>query len=93
MTLEHAKGDVVAEISGAAAGEDLTTGPRRVRRRLGSCAEKRALVDLASAAGSSVTEVAQAFGLAPSQLYGKRCAEAPFPKSPDACMAVSRWSA
>ncbi|WP_245452127.1 transposase [Mesorhizobium waimense] len=27
------------------------------------------MVDLASAAGSSVTEVAQAFGIAPSQLY------------------------
>ncbi|MDX8469757.1 transposase [Mesorhizobium sp. VK23B] len=37
-----------------------------------SCAEKRALVDLASAAGSSVTEVAQAFGVAPSQLYAWR---------------------
>ncbi|BCH12565.1 hypothetical protein MesoLj131c_68230 (plasmid) [Mesorhizobium sp. 131-3-5] len=44
--------------------------PGRARqRRLWSCAEKRALVDLASAAGSSVTEVAQAFGVAPSQLY------------------------
>ncbi|MER9546716.1 transposase [Mesorhizobium sp. M0437] len=30
------------------------------------------MVDLASAAGSSVTEVAQAFGVAPSQLYAWR---------------------
>ncbi|MDX8503660.1 transposase [Mesorhizobium sp. VK4C] len=70
MTLEHAKGDVVAEISGTAASEDGAAMPGRARqRRLWSCAEKRALVDLASAAGSSVTEVAQAFGVAPSQLY------------------------
>ncbi|MDX8548676.1 transposase [Mesorhizobium sp. VK25A] len=70
MTLEHAEGDVVAEISSTAAAEDSATMPGRVRqRRLWSCAEKRALVDLASAAGSSVTEVAQAFGVAPSQLY------------------------
>ncbi|MDX8522765.1 IS66-like element accessory protein TnpA [Mesorhizobium dulcispinae] len=73
MTLEHAEGDVVAEISGAAAAEDGAAMPGRVRqRRLWSCAEKRALVDLASAAGSSVTEVAQAFGVAPSQLYAWR---------------------
>ncbi|CAN7747352.1 IS66-like element accessory protein TnpA [Mesorhizobium sp. LjNodule214] len=70
MTLEHASGDTVTELSGAAAAEDLKTAPGRVRqRRLWSCTEKRALVDLASAAGSSVTEVAQAFGVAPSQLY------------------------
>ncbi|MER9714048.1 transposase, partial [Mesorhizobium sp. M0174] len=70
MTLEHATGDMVAELSGAAAAEDLTTVPGRVRqRRLWGCTEKRALVDLASAAGSSVTEVAEAFGVAPSQLY------------------------
>ncbi|MDX8455277.1 transposase [Mesorhizobium sp. VK9D] len=73
MTLEHAKGDVVADISRTAAAEDGATMPGRVRqRRLWSCAEKRALVDLASAAGSSVTEVAQAFGVAPSQLYAWR---------------------
>ncbi|RUY09453.1 IS66 family insertion sequence hypothetical protein [Mesorhizobium sp. M2A.F.Ca.ET.040.01.1.1] len=73
MTLEHAEGDVVSEISGAAAAEDGATMPARARqRRLWSCAEKRALVDLASAAGSSVTEVAQAFGVAPSQLYAWR---------------------
>ncbi|KAA3445827.1 IS66 family insertion sequence hypothetical protein [Mesorhizobium sp. SARCC-RB16n] len=73
MTLEHAEGDVVAEISGAAAAEDCATMPGRARRRrLWSCAEKRALVDLANAAGSSVTEVAQAFGVAPSQLYAWR---------------------
>ncbi|MDX8529052.1 transposase [Mesorhizobium sp. MSK_1335] len=73
MTLEHADGDVVAEDSGAAAAEDRATMPGRARqRRLWSCAEKRALVDLAKAAGSSVTEVAQAFGVAPSQLYAWR---------------------
>ncbi|RUX50124.1 IS66 family insertion sequence hypothetical protein [Mesorhizobium sp. M4A.F.Ca.ET.050.02.1.1] len=73
MTLEHADGDVVAEDCGAAAAEDRATMPGRARqRRLWSCAEKRALVDLASAAGSSVTEVAQAFGVAPSQLYAWR---------------------
>ncbi|MEI9425718.1 transposase [Mesorhizobium sp. Cs1299R1N1] len=73
MTLEHAGGDVVAELSGAAAAEDRAAMPSRARqRRLWSCAEKRALVDLASAAGSSVTEVAQAFGVAPSQLYAWR---------------------
>ncbi|RWQ62083.1 transposase [Mesorhizobium sp.] len=73
MTLEHARGDTVAELSGAAAAEDGATMPGRARqRRLWSCAEKRALVDLASAAGSSVTEVAQAFGVAPSQLYAWR---------------------
>ncbi|ESZ31302.1 hypothetical protein X732_30310 [Mesorhizobium sp. L2C066B000] len=56
MTLEHARGDMVAELSGAAAAEELSTVPGRVRqRRLWSCTEKRALVDLASAAGSSVT--------------------------------------
>ncbi|RUW21015.1 MULTISPECIES: transposase [unclassified Mesorhizobium] len=70
MTLEHAESDVVAEISSTPAAEDGATMPGRARqRRLWSCAEKRALVDLASAAGSSVTEVAQAFGMAPSQLY------------------------
>lgn len=69
MTLEHARGDMVAELSGAAAAADLATVPGRVRqRRLWSCTEKRALVDLANAAGSSVTEVAEAFGVAPSQL-------------------------
>ncbi|WP_244748498.1 IS66-like element accessory protein TnpA [Mesorhizobium sp. 131-3-5] len=68
--MEHAEGDVVAEDCGAAAAEDGAAMPGRARqRRLWSCAEKRALVDLASAAGSSVTEVAQAFGVAPSQLY------------------------
>lgn len=73
MTLEHARGDLVAELSGIAPAEDRATMPGRVRqRRLWSCAEKRALVDLASAAGSSVTEVAQAFGVAPSQLYAWR---------------------
>ncbi|UVK49961.1 transposase (plasmid) [Mesorhizobium sp. AR02] len=74
MTLEHARGDMVAELRGAAAAaEDLATVPGRVRpRRLWSCTEKRALVDLASAAGSSVTEVAEAFGVAPSQLYAWR---------------------
>ncbi|RWE20906.1 transposase [Mesorhizobium sp.] len=73
MTLEHAEGDVVAEISGTAASEDGAAMPGRSRhRRLWSSAEKRALVDLASAAGSSVTEVAQAFGVAPSQLYAWR---------------------
>ncbi|WP_292325788.1 transposase [Mesorhizobium sp.] len=61
---------MVAEDSGAAAAEDGAAMPGRARqRRLWSCAEKRALVDLANAAGSSVTEVAQAFGVAPSQLY------------------------
>ncbi|WP_245499397.1 transposase [Mesorhizobium sp. M1A.F.Ca.ET.072.01.1.1] len=64
---------MVAEISGTAAAEAGATMPGRVRqRRLWSCAEKRALVDLASAAGSSLTEVAQAFGVAPSQLYAWR---------------------
>ncbi|CDX24919.1 transposase [Mesorhizobium plurifarium] len=56
MTLEHAEGDLVAEISISAAAEDAATMPGRSgQRRLWSCAEKRALVDLASAAGSSVT--------------------------------------
>ncbi|UVC13362.1 IS66-like element accessory protein TnpA [Mesorhizobium onobrychidis] len=73
MTLEHARGDTVAEISGAAPAEDLARVAGRVRqRRLWTCTEKRALVDLASAAGSSVTEVAEAFGVAPSQLYAWR---------------------
>ncbi|WP_287304609.1 transposase [Mesorhizobium sp.] len=73
MTLEHAGGDLVAELCGAAPAEDRATVAGRVRqRRLWSCAEKRALVDLGSAAGSSVTEVAQAFGIAPSQLYAWR---------------------
>lgn len=74
MTLEHANGDMVAELRGAAAAaEDLATVPGRVRqRRLWSCTEKRALVDLASATGSSVTEVAEAFSVAPSQLYAWR---------------------
>ncbi|RWA78800.1 MAG: IS66 family insertion sequence hypothetical protein [Mesorhizobium sp.] len=73
MTLEHARGDLVAELSGIAPAEDRATMPGRARqRRLWSYAEKRALVDLASAAGSSVTEVAQAFGVAPSQLYAWR---------------------
>jgi transposase len=73
MTLEHARGDLVAELSGIAPAEDRAAMPGRARqRRLWSCAEKRALVDLASAAGSSVTEVAQAFGVAPSQLYAWR---------------------
>jgi len=73
MTLEHTEGDVVAEINGAAPAEDRAAGSGRARqRRLWSCTEKRALVDLASAAESSVSEVAQAFGVAPSQLYAWR---------------------
>ncbi|WP_206073802.1 hypothetical protein [Mesorhizobium sophorae] len=45
MTLEHAKGDLVAELSGAAPAEDRATTPGRARqRRLWSCTEKRALV-------------------------------------------------
>lgn len=64
---------MVAELSDAAAADDRGTVIGRARqRRLWSCTEKRALVDLASAAGSSVTEVAQAFGVAPSQLYAWR---------------------
>ncbi|RUX25418.1 IS66 family insertion sequence hypothetical protein [Mesorhizobium sp. M2A.F.Ca.ET.042.01.1.1] len=91
MTLEHAEGDVVAEISGAAAPEDGATMASRVRqRRLWSCAEKRALVDLASAAGSSVTEVAQAFGVAPSQLYAWRKQMAG--DQPDADQAVATFA-
>ncbi|RWD41534.1 MAG: IS66 family insertion sequence hypothetical protein [Mesorhizobium sp.] len=42
---------------------------RSRQRRLWSCPGKRTLVDFARATGSSVTEVAQAFGVAPSQLY------------------------
>ncbi|KUM24292.1 hypothetical protein AU467_31260 [Mesorhizobium loti] len=73
MTFEHARGDMVAEMGGAAPAEDCAAVPGRIRqRRPWSCAEKRALVDLANAAGSSVTEVAQAFGVAPSQLYAWR---------------------
>ncbi|MER9826670.1 transposase [Mesorhizobium sp. M0115] len=73
MTLENAGDDLVAEFSGATAAEDRATMPGRSRqRRLWSCDEKRALVDLASAAGSSVTEVAQAFGVTPSHLYAWR---------------------
>ncbi|RWP56675.1 MAG: IS66 family insertion sequence element accessory protein TnpB [Mesorhizobium sp.] len=76
MTLEHARGDMVAELRGAAAAaEDLATVPGRVRqRRLWSCTEKRALVDLASAAGSSVAGFIgiRTFGVAPSQLYAWR---------------------
>ncbi|ESX98396.1 hypothetical protein X753_31185 [Mesorhizobium sp. LNJC399B00] len=64
---------MVAEISRGAPAEDCAAVPGRVRqRRLWSCTKKRALVDLASAAGSSVTEVAEAFGVAPSQLYAWR---------------------
>ncbi|WP_245431743.1 IS66-like element accessory protein TnpA [Mesorhizobium atlanticum] len=64
---------MVAELGGAATAQDCATLPGRARqRRLWSCTEKRALVDLANAAGSSVTEVAQAFGVAPSQLYAWR---------------------
>ncbi|MER8543152.1 transposase [Mesorhizobium sp. M1334] len=64
---------MVAEISGGAPAEDCAAVPGRVRqRRLWSCTEKRALVDLASAAGSSVAEVAEVFGAAPSQLYARR---------------------
>ncbi|MER9606360.1 hypothetical protein [Mesorhizobium sp. M0243] len=67
MTLEHARSDLVAELSGAAAAEDLATvcGRRVRQRRLWSYTEKRALVDLASAAGSSVMEVPEAFSVAP----------------------------
>ncbi|MER8608652.1 transposase [Mesorhizobium sp. M1233] len=64
---------MVAEISGGPPAEDCAAMPGRVRqRRLWSCTEKRAVVDLASAAGSAVTEVAEAFGVAPSQLYAWR---------------------
>lgn len=64
---------MVAEFSGGAPAADGATESGHSRqRRLWSCAEKRALVDLANAAGSSVTEVAQAFGVAPSQLYAWR---------------------
>ncbi|MDX8516568.1 IS66-like element accessory protein TnpA, partial [Mesorhizobium captivum] len=51
---------------------------------------KRALVDLASAAGSSVTEVAQAFGVAPSQLYAWRRQMAG--DQPDADQAVATFA-
>lgn len=55
------------------AGRRLCSDARaRAAARLWSCTEKRALVDLASAAGSSVPEVAEAFGVAPSQLYAWR---------------------
>ncbi|MER8474210.1 transposase [Mesorhizobium sp. M1328] len=93
MTLEHARGDVVAELSGAAASEDLAAVPGRVRqRRLSSCTEKRALVDLASATGSSVTEVAEAFGVAPSQLYAWRKQMAGGELDADQAMATLRAS-
>ncbi|RWX63416.1 IS66 family insertion sequence hypothetical protein [Mesorhizobium sp. M4B.F.Ca.ET.089.01.1.1] len=91
MTLEHAEGDVVAELSSAAASEDGAAMPGRARqRRLWSRAEKRALVDLATAAGSSVTEVAQAFGVAPSQLYAWRKQMAG--DQPDADQAVAAFA-
>ena len=73
MTLEQAEGALVAEFNDVARADDGATRARHSRqRRLWSNAAKRALVDLASAAGSSVTEVAQAFGVAPSQLYAWR---------------------
>ncbi|MER9121404.1 transposase [Mesorhizobium sp. M0954] len=82
-------GDMVAELSDAAATEELTTVRGRVRqRRLWSCTEKRALVDLASASGSSVTEVAEAFGVAPSQLYAWRKQMAGGELDADQAMAI-----
>ncbi|MCV3211856.1 transposase [Mesorhizobium sp. YC-39] len=82
---------MVAEISGGAPAEDCAAVPGRVRqRRLWSCTEKRALVDLASAAGSSVTEVAEAFGVAPSQLYAWRKQMAGGELEADRAMAFAR---
>lgn len=47
---------MVAELTGSAAAEDPTTVPARAAMKAVECTEKRALVDLASAA----TEVAEA---------------------------------
>ncbi|WP_024505894.1 transposase [Mesorhizobium sp. XAP4] len=89
MRKRQARGDIVAELSGAAAAEDLAAVPGRARqRRLWSCTEKRSLVDMADAAGSSVTEVAEAFGVAPSQLYAWRKQMAGGELDADRAMAI-----
>lgn len=58
MTLDHSGG----------AGDLALSGPRRRR----SQAEKRALVEMAMQPGTSVSEVAQCFGIKSSQIYGWR---------------------
>lgn len=52
-------------------GGASSEGSRRPRRSW-TPAEKQALVEMAAEAGSSVTEVAAAFGLAPAQIYAWR---------------------
>lgn len=70
MAMEATDGDVVAGGDGRTPSGDRSTGKRR--RRLWSNGEKRALVDLAGQCGASVSEVAAAFGVPASQLYGWR---------------------
>lgn len=76
MTLDHFEGDGTTDSDFAVPSVQCTdeegglgrSGPRRRR----SQAEKRALVEMAMQPGTSVSEVAECFGIKASQIYGWR---------------------
>lgn len=73
MTLDKTNGDAVANMDGSTASADLLArGGRTRQRRLRSSREKRELVELTSQPGVSVSDVADALGVARSQLYAWR---------------------
>jgi transposase len=72
MTTDMTAGDLEAEEIVRAPTGGPSAGKGRGRRRRWSDAEVRALIDLANQPGSSVPEVAKAFGVSASRLYGWR---------------------
>ena len=72
MTTDVTAGDLEAEEIVQAPSGGPSAGNGRGRRRRWSDAEVRALIDLANQPGSSVREVAKAFGVSASRLYGRR---------------------
>lgn len=72
MTTDATAGDLEAEEIVQAPSEGRSAGKGRGRRRRWNDAEVRALIDLANQPGSSVPEVAKAFGVSASRLYGWR---------------------
>ena len=72
MTTDVTAGDLEAEEIVQAPSGEPSAGNGRERRRRWSDAEVRALIDLANQPGSSVREVAKAFGVSASGLYGRR---------------------
>ena len=76
MTLGHSGGDGIAESDIAVPSVGCTDEHgglgRSGQRRRRPHAEKRALVEMAMQPGTSVSEVAQCFGIKSSQIYGWR---------------------